>query len=58
MVNLIIKCNGQRPLKELLPDIARSLGAPLEQMTPAVCRLTRKLVEQGFLLPQNRSGEP
>ncbi len=54
MANLIIKCNGKRLLKELLPDIAHTLGAPLEQMTPAICRLIRKFIEQGFLLPDTQ----
>ncbi len=51
IANLLIKCNGQKPLKDLIPDMAASLGADPEQIAPTLCRLIRKLIEQGFLLP-------
>lgn len=51
IANLLIKCDGRKPLKELIPDMAASLGADPEQMTPILCPLIRKLIEQGFLLP-------
>jgi hypothetical protein len=38
-------------MKELIPDMAQSLGASPEQIGPTVCQLIRKLIEQGFLLP-------
>ena len=51
IANLLIKCDGQKSLKDLIPDMAASLGADPEQMTPILCPLIRKLIEQGFLLP-------
>jgi SAM-dependent methyltransferase len=51
MANLMIHCDGRRTLQELLPDMAAALKADPAQLAPLVCRLIRKLVEQGFLLP-------
>ncbi len=51
IANLIIKCDGKKPLKELIPEMAASLGADPGQITPTLCQLIRKLIEQGFLLP-------
>jgi hypothetical protein len=51
MANLMIHCDGKKTLQDLLPDMAAALGAAPAQITPFVCRLIRKLVEQGFLLP-------
>ncbi|MCK9296112.1 MAG: class I SAM-dependent methyltransferase [Desulfobulbaceae bacterium] len=51
MANLMIHCDGRKTLQELLPDMAAALQAEPAQLAPLVCRLIRKLVGQGFLLP-------
>ncbi|MCJ7604151.1 MAG: methyltransferase, partial [Desulfobulbaceae bacterium] len=51
IANLMIHCDGRKTLQDLLPDMATTLGAAPAQITPFVCQLIRKLVEQGFLLP-------
>jgi hypothetical protein len=48
---LIIGCNGERPLKELLSEMASSLGVNPVTITPHLCEMVRRLIEQGFLLP-------
>lgn len=55
IANLLIKCDGQKPLKHLIPDMAASLGADTEQIAPTLCQLIRKLIEQGFLLPSRQA---
>jgi hypothetical protein len=52
IANLIVHCDGRKPLKALLPDMARSLGTEPENIAPTLCQLIRKLIEQGFLLPK------
>ncbi len=51
MANVIVRCDGNRPLKDLLKEMAGSLGADISNITSAFCDLVRKLVERGFLLP-------
>ena len=55
IANLLIKCDGQKPLNDLIPDMAASLGADPEQIAPTLCQLIRKLIEQGFLLPSRQA---
>jgi hypothetical protein len=45
------RCTGARPLGELLADLARELDVELDSLVPGALRVTRSLVEQGFLLP-------
>ena len=51
MANMIVKCDGLTPLKQLIPDMAQALGTDTARIIPPVCQLVRKLVEQGSLLP-------
>lgn len=51
MANLIIGCNGQRPLGDLLADMAASLGVEAVTIQEAFCGIVRRLIERGFLLP-------
>ncbi len=51
MANLILGCDGRRPLGDLLNDLAASLGMEPEKIRPTFCGLVRRLVGQGFLLP-------
>jgi hypothetical protein len=45
------RCDGTRPLGTLLAETAAELGVELDSLVPAALRVTRTLVEQGFLLP-------
>jgi len=51
IANMLVNCDGHIPLKELITELAASLGSDAERVTPVVCQLVRRLVEQGFLLP-------
>jgi hypothetical protein len=50
-VRLAILCDGRRPLRDVLVDVAASLGIDVAHITPACLGVVRKLIEQGFLLP-------
>jgi methylase of polypeptide subunit release factors len=45
------RCDGTRPLGTLLAETAAELGVELDSLVPGALRVTRTLVEQGFLLP-------
>jgi Methyltransferase small domain len=51
VAGLVLRCNGQRPLRDLLAEMATSLGGDLEGLAPACLEVTRQLVRHGFLLP-------
>lgn len=53
MANMIIKCDGQRQLKDLLFEMANALGVELAKITPTFCHVARGLIERGFLLPRD-----
>lgn len=53
MANVIVKCDGQRQLKDLLAEIANAPGVDLEKIRPIFCQMIRGLVERGFLLPRD-----
>ena len=53
IANLIVHCNGEKPLKDLVPSMARALETEPGQVAPMVCQIIRKLIEQGFLLPED-----
>lgn len=53
IANLIVHCNGEKPLKDLVPSMAGALGTEPGQIAPTVCQIIRKLIEQGFLLPED-----
>jgi len=48
---LVAKYDGQRPVRAHLDDLAAALDAPLHAVTPGALAIIRRLVEQGFLLP-------
>ena len=45
------RCDGTRPLGELLAETAAEIGVAVDSLIPAALRITRTMVEQGFLLP-------
>jgi len=51
VAKMVVACNGQRPLRELLADMVASLGRTTSEVTPHFCMVVRGLIERGFLLP-------
>lgn len=51
VANMIICCDGQRPLRDLLSEMARSMGHDPENIAPTFYKVVRGLIERGFLLP-------
>ena len=48
---LLTLCRGDRPLRDLLPGLARTAGRDPDELIPDLLPVVRGLVEQGFLLP-------
>ena len=44
-------CQGDRPLKAVLEELAQSWGEPLDAVVPPCLRLVRCLLDQGFIVP-------
>jgi len=51
IANLILQCDGQHPLGELLDDMASSLGVDPVSIAGTFCNIIRSLIERGFLFP-------
>ncbi len=51
VASMVIGCDGQRRLNDLLADMAVSLGVDPLNITKHFCSIVRKLIERGFLLP-------
>jgi SAM-dependent methyltransferase len=51
VADLLARCNGQRPLGELLAAWAVRLGQPLDKIAGPALAVIRRLIEHGFLLP-------
>lgn len=49
--SLLVQCDGTRPMADLLADLASSLGAEADEMTPRWPTIIRHLLERGFLVP-------
>lgn len=54
IIRLMIRCDGQRTVRDVLADVAASLGTGMESIAPACLDVTRHLILQGFLLPTGR----
>ena len=50
---LVAKYDGQRPVRAHLDELAAVLNAPVDTITPGALAIIRRLVEQGFLLPDS-----
>jgi hypothetical protein len=48
---LLGRCDGTRPLGELVAETAAEIGVAVDSLVPTALRVTRTMVEQGFLLP-------
>lgn len=51
IANLMIQCNGERPLGELMAELSSSLGVDPVSITGTFCNIFRRLIERGFLYP-------
>ncbi len=51
VANLVVACNGQRILRDLLANMATSLKVDTGSITSTFCNVVRGLIERGFLLP-------
>ena len=49
VAGVVGRCNGKRPLRELVRELSDSLGADLTAVTAALLPIVRGLMERGFL---------
>ncbi len=49
---LIGRCDGTRPLADLIAELASATNEDPAKFTPACLRIVRRLIECGFLLPE------
>jgi methylase of polypeptide subunit release factors len=50
VAQFLIRCDGQRLLKDIVDDFAATVDAPREQVQQECMEAVRKLIERGFLL--------
>jgi hypothetical protein len=51
VADLLIRCDGQRRLGDLVADLAIALETEPSSILPIACDIVRSLVQRGFLLP-------
>lgn len=51
--HMLGRCNGQRTAREVLSEMAERVNEPLDRVAPDWLRILRRLIEQGFLLPES-----
>ena len=51
---LLIGCDGTRPLKDLIVDMASTLGVEVDRIESTVCAMVRDFVGRTFLVPPER----
>ncbi len=56
-LELLRRCNGQRPLRAALSELAELAGTDVKTLTTAAVPAVRRLVALGFLLPANLRAE-
>jgi hypothetical protein len=54
VANLVVRCDGTRPLREVLSQSAADAGVPLETLARGGLAVIRRLIEGGFLVPAGR----
>jgi hypothetical protein len=54
--HLIVRCDGKRPLRDLLSDFAPSVGSTMDNLAPTCLEVVRRLIAHGFLTPAKASG--
>lgn len=53
--HLVVRCDGKRPLRDILSDFATTVGSTMENFTPACLGVVRRLIAYGFLAPAETS---
>lgn len=56
MARLIMGCDGRRPVRELIAEMASSLEMEEEKVRPSALKMVRGLVERGFVVGGERGG--
>jgi SAM-dependent methyltransferase len=56
-LELLRRCNGQRPLRTILSELAELAGIDPETLATAAVATVRRLVAMGFLLPADERAE-
>ncbi len=51
VADIISRCNGKKPLKEILNELAARVGKPADDIAAPFCGIIKGLVERSFLLP-------
>ncbi len=51
LAGLVARCTGERPVCDLVAELAAATNSSLEKITPNILGLLRQLIERGFLLP-------
>lgn len=51
MASVVVQCDGQRPLRDSLSNVAAAVEAELDTIMPTCLEAVRRLITQGFLLP-------
>jgi SAM-dependent methyltransferase len=56
-IRLVQLCDGRRPLREVVAEMARSGGSDASEVAERTLAVVRRLVGLGFLVPAGRAGE-
>lgn len=51
VANMVLACDGKKPLSELMAKMATALGKDPTEIAADFCKIVRGLIERGFLLP-------
>ena len=51
VAGLVGACTGDRPLGQVVQELAGRMGRPADEVAPAVARIVRQLMLEGFLAP-------
>jgi hypothetical protein len=55
MARLVAGCDGTRPLREVVREMAEALERDMSDVAPSALEVVRGLVAGGFLLPPARA---
>ncbi len=55
---ILVRCDGQRPLGDVVSEVAEDFHVDPEQSARAATAVIRKLLESGFLTVESRRGAP
>lgn len=54
---MVARCAGDRPVRDLIAELAEATNSSREKITPKILDLLRQLIERGFLLPASLEDE-